>query len=90
LRAQVHDITEREVIEAFSCGILAKWQFHDFGKENLRSNEEFKRMVEKMIAAEEKPRKDFQIETIGTTLTHETIKATSSRAESADPTTPWP
>jgi hypothetical protein len=26
LRAQVHDITEREVIEAFSYGILAKWQ----------------------------------------------------------------
>jgi hypothetical protein len=27
LRAQVHDITEREVIEAFSHGIMAKWQF---------------------------------------------------------------
>jgi hypothetical protein len=27
LRAQVHDITEREVIEAFSYWILAKWQF---------------------------------------------------------------
>jgi hypothetical protein len=25
LRAQVHDITEREVIEAFSHGIMAKW-----------------------------------------------------------------
>ena len=27
LRAQVHDITEREVIEAFSHRIMAKWQF---------------------------------------------------------------
>jgi hypothetical protein len=27
LRAQVHDITKREVIEAFSHGIMAKWQF---------------------------------------------------------------
>jgi len=27
LRAQVHDITEREVIEAFSHGIMARWQF---------------------------------------------------------------
>jgi hypothetical protein len=27
LRAQVHDITERKVIEAFSYRILAKWQF---------------------------------------------------------------
>jgi hypothetical protein len=34
LRAQVHDITKREVIEAFTYGILAKWQFHDFCKEN--------------------------------------------------------
>jgi hypothetical protein len=58
LCAQVHDITERE-IEAFSYGILAKWQFHDFYKENPRSNEEFKRTVEKMIAAEEKNRKRF-------------------------------
>jgi hypothetical protein len=37
LRAQVHDITEREVIEAFSYGILAKWQFHDFYQENPRA-----------------------------------------------------
>jgi hypothetical protein len=34
LRAQVYDIIEREVIEAFSYGILAKWQFHDFCNEN--------------------------------------------------------
>ena len=27
LRAQVHDITEREVIEAFFHGIMARWQF---------------------------------------------------------------
>jgi hypothetical protein len=27
LRAQVHGITEQEVIEAFSHGIMAKWQF---------------------------------------------------------------
>jgi hypothetical protein len=27
LRAQLHDITKWEVIEAFSYGILAKWQF---------------------------------------------------------------
>jgi hypothetical protein len=27
LRAQVNDITEREVIKAFSHGIMAKWQF---------------------------------------------------------------
>jgi hypothetical protein len=59
LRAQVHDITEQEVIEALSYGILARWQFHDFFKENPRSNEEFKRMVEKMITVEEKPRERF-------------------------------
>ena len=27
LRAQVYDITQREVIEAFSHGIVARWQF---------------------------------------------------------------
>ena len=27
LWAQVHDITQREVIEAFSHGIMARWQF---------------------------------------------------------------
>jgi hypothetical protein len=59
LRAQVHDITEREVIEAFSYRILAKWQFQDFCKENPQSNEEIKRMVERMITAEEKTRKRF-------------------------------
>jgi hypothetical protein len=54
LRAQVHDITEREVIEAFSHEIMAKWQFQDFYKKNLRSNEEFRCIVEKMITTEEK------------------------------------
>jgi hypothetical protein len=58
-RAQVHDITEREVIEAFSHGIMAKWQFQDFCKENPRNNEELKRVVEKMIMAEEKMRERF-------------------------------
>jgi hypothetical protein len=59
LRAQVHDITEREVIEAFSQGIMAKWQFQDFCKENPRNNEEFRRVVEKMIMAEEKTKERF-------------------------------
>jgi hypothetical protein len=59
LRVQVHDITEREVIEAFSHGIMAKWQFQDFCKENPRNNEEFRRAVEKMIMAEEKTRERF-------------------------------
>jgi hypothetical protein len=47
------------VIEAFSHGIMAKWQFQDFCKENLRNNEEFRRIVEKMIMAEEKTRERF-------------------------------
>jgi hypothetical protein len=59
LRAQVHDITEREVIEAFSHGIMAKWQFQDFCKDNSRNNEEFRRVVEKIIMAEEKMRERF-------------------------------
>jgi hypothetical protein len=42
LRAQVHDITKWEVIEAFFHGIMAKWQFQDFCKENPRNNEEFR------------------------------------------------
>ena len=47
LRAQVHDITEREVIEAFSHRIMARWQFQDFCKEDPKNNEEFRRTVEK-------------------------------------------
>ena len=59
LRAQVHDITEREVIEAFSHRIMARWQFQDLCKENPRNNKEFRRIVEKMITAEEKTRERF-------------------------------
>ena len=59
LRAQVHDITEREVIEAYSHGIMAMWQFQDFCKENPRNNEEFRCTVEKMITTEEKTREWF-------------------------------
>jgi hypothetical protein len=59
LRAQVHDITEREVIEAFSHGIMAKWQFQDFYKENSRNNEEFRHTIQKMITAKEKTRERF-------------------------------
>jgi hypothetical protein len=47
------------VIEAFSHGIMAKWQFQDFCKENPRNNEEFRRVVKKMIMAEEKMRERF-------------------------------
>jgi hypothetical protein len=54
LRDQVQDITKWEVVEAFSYGILAKWQFQDFCKENPRSNKEFKHIVENMITAEKK------------------------------------
>ena len=38
---------------------MARWQFQDFYKENLRSNEEFRCTVEKMITAEEKTRERF-------------------------------
>jgi hypothetical protein len=38
---------------------MAKWQFQDFCKKNPRNNEEFKRVVEKMIMAEEKTRERF-------------------------------
>jgi hypothetical protein len=47
------------VIEAFSHGIMAKWQLQDFCKENRRNNEEFRHVVEKMIMAEEKMRERF-------------------------------
>jgi hypothetical protein len=69
LRAQIHDITEQEVIEAFSNGIMAKWQFQDFCKENPRNNKEFRRTIEKddcsvmfvcrVYTAEEKTRERF-------------------------------
>ena len=38
---------------------MARWQFQDFCKENPRNNEEFRRIVEKMITAEEKTREKF-------------------------------
>jgi hypothetical protein len=44
------------VIEAFSHGIMAKWQFQNFYKENPRNNKEFRRTAEKMIMVEEKTR----------------------------------
>jgi hypothetical protein len=47
------------VIEAFSHGIMAKWQFQDFRKKNPRNNEEFRCAVEKIIMAEEKTRERF-------------------------------
>jgi hypothetical protein len=56
LRAQVYGITKREVIEAFSHGIMVKWQFQNFCKENPRNNKEFRRTVENMIMAEQKTR----------------------------------
>jgi hypothetical protein len=59
ISAQVHDITEQEVIEDFSHGIMAKWQFQDFCKENPRNNEEFRRAIKKMIMAEEKTKERF-------------------------------
>jgi hypothetical protein len=59
LHAQVHDITKREVIEAFSHRIMGKWQFQDFCKENPRNNEEFRRAVQKMIMVKKRRWKDF-------------------------------
>jgi hypothetical protein len=47
------------VIEAFSHGIMAKWQFQDFCIENPRNNEEFRCAIEKMIMAKEKMRERF-------------------------------
>ena len=38
---------------------MARWQFQDFCKENLRNNEEFRQTVEKMITTEEKTRERF-------------------------------
>ena len=58
-RAQVHDITDREVIAAFAEGILANWQYKDYFNENPRTNEDFKRVVEKLISSEERTRHRF-------------------------------
>jgi hypothetical protein len=38
---------------------MAKWQFQDFYKKNLRNNEEFRCIVEKMVTTEEKTRERF-------------------------------
>jgi hypothetical protein len=38
---------------------MAKWQFQDFYKDNLRNNEEFRCTVEKMITAKEKTPERF-------------------------------
>jgi hypothetical protein len=96
LCAQVHDITEREVIEAFSHGIMAKWQFQDFCKENLRNNEEFRCTVEKMIMTEEKTKKRSQTEitekTTETIRTEEIFQMWVIQIGNVDQTTPssWP
>lgn len=58
-RAQLHDITDREVIEAFAEGIFTNWQFKDYYSENPRTNEDFKREVEKLISSEERTRHRF-------------------------------
>lgn len=58
-RAQVHDITDIEVIEAFAEGIFANWQFKDNYSENPRANDDFKRTVEKLISSEERTRHRF-------------------------------
>lgn len=47
------------MINAFSKGIFARWQFKDFNNENPKTNEEFKRAVEKLISSEEKTQKRF-------------------------------
>ena len=59
IRAQVHEITDREVIETFANGIAARWQFKDFNYENTKNNEDFKKAVEKLISSEEKTRRRF-------------------------------
>jgi hypothetical protein len=69
LCAQVHDITEREVIKAFSHRIMDKWQFQDFCKENPRNNEEFRHTVEKWSLQRRKHEKGSRIETTETTRT---------------------
>ena len=53
LRAQVYDITNWEVIEHFSNGIKYKWQFEKFYDDNPETTEEFKHIVQKMIASKE-------------------------------------
>ena len=38
LRAQVHEITDREVADAFGKGLYAEWQFIDFCRESTWTN----------------------------------------------------
>jgi hypothetical protein len=59
LRAQVYDITKREVIETFSHGVMAKWQFQDFCKKNPMNNEEFRHAVQNIFMVEERIREIF-------------------------------
>jgi hypothetical protein len=40
-------------------GIMTKWQFQNFCKENPRNNEDFRHVVEKMFMAKEKMRERF-------------------------------
>jgi hypothetical protein len=94
LCAQVHDITEREVIEAFSHGIMAKWQFQDFCKENPRNNEEFKCAIEKIIMAEEKTRERLldrnNRENNRDNLDRRNFQTSDIQTGSVDQTTPSP
>jgi len=45
LRAQVYDITDREVIDHFANGIKYKWQFEKFYDDNPETVEEFKHTI---------------------------------------------
>jgi E3 ubiquitin-protein ligase DOA10 len=82
------------VIEAFSHGIMAKSQFQDFCKENPSNNEEFRRVVEKMIMDEEKTRERFSDrnnrENKKTTRTREIFQTRDIQTGSANQTTPSP
>ena len=53
IEALVFDNTDREVIVHFSNRMKYKWQFENFCDDNLETAEEFKRMVQKMIASKE-------------------------------------
>ena len=59
LRAQVYDITYREVIEHLSNGIKYKWQVEKFCDDNPETAKDFKRTVQKMIASEERTHEWF-------------------------------
>jgi len=47
------------VIDHFTNGIKYKWQFEKFYDDNLETTEEFKRLVQKMIAFEERTHERF-------------------------------